>query len=401
MPPPSAQFRRDPYTWLSYGLLGYFAFFQTALGPLMPFLRAELDLSYTLSGLHFSAFALGMILAGLWTDIVAARVGRAITYWGGGLGMALAALLFITARRIEITLFAACLMSSLGTMLVIMIQSTLSEQHGPWRARSLTEANLGAGIASGIAPMLIGLGVSTAIGWRGAIVLAALLWLLFYFGARHFGIRIPTADESHEKKNPAISPSQRLPRRFWLVWIVTVSSVSIEWCFIYWSTTFLEVSVGLTRELAASALSIYFLGGIFARFTGSQLTRRYDAEVLLIGALLLSSLAFPLFWLGSSMTISLIGLFIIGLGVSNLFPFALVVALAVGSTTPDRASARITLGSGTAALISPQLLGSLADAVGIAKAFGVIVALLAISITLFWWIRRGKELDLEPASKSV
>ena len=175
--------------------------------------------------------------------------------------------------------------------------------------------------------------------------------------------------------------------------------MSIEWCFIYWSTTFLEVSVGISRELAASALGIYFLGGIFARFTGSQLTRRFDAEVLLIGALILGSLAFPLFWLGGIVsTISLIGLFIMGLGVSNLFPFALVVALAVGSATPDRASARITLGSGTAALITPQILGTLADAVGIARAFGVIVALLAISITLFWWIRRGREMNPEPAS---
>ena len=392
MPPPATPFRRDAYTWLSYGLLGYFAFFQTALGPLMPFLRAELDLSYTLSGLHFSAFALGMILAGLWTDAVAARFGRTSTYWGGGLGMALAALLFIAARRIEITLLAACLMSSLGTMLVIMIQSTLSEQHGPWRARSLTEANLGAGIASGIAPMLVGLGVSTAIGWRGAILLSALLWLLFFFGARRFGIRIPTAAATGGQGDPAGSASQRLPRRFWLVWIVTVSCVSIEWCFIYWSTTFLEVGVGLSRELAASALGIYFLGGIFARFGGSQLTRRYDAENLLIGALILSSLAFPLFWLGGSTAISLMGLFIMGLSVSNLFPFALVVALGVGSATPDRASARITLGSGTAALITPQILGSLADAVGIAQAFGVIVALLAISITLFRWIRQGREL---------
>ena len=398
MSPPQAQFRRDRYTWLSYGLLGYFAYLQTALGPLMPFLRAELNLSYTLSGLHFSAFALGMILAGLWTDAVSARFGRAITYWGGGLGMALAALLFAAGRRIEITLLAACLMSSLGTMLVIMIQSTLSEQHGLWRARSLTEANLAAGIASGIAPIMVGLSVSTAIGWRGALVLAILLWLLIYLGAHRFGIRIPIAAVPPRNEDPTISPRQRLPRRFWLIWVVTVCCVSIEWCVIYWGATFLEESVGLSRELAASAMGIYFLGGIFARFTGSQLTRRYDAAGLLIGALFLSALAFPLFWLGGSMALSLIGLFILGLGASNLFPFALVVALAVGASTVDRASARISFGSGTAALITPQLLGSLADSVGIARAFSVIVVLQALAFILFWWMRRGIGMELKPAS---
>ena len=399
MPPPPSQFQRDRYTWLSYGSLGYFAYLQAVLGPLMSFLRAELNLSYTLSGLHFSAFALGMILAGLGTDTIAARFGRTITFWGGGLGMGLAALLFAAGRRIEITLLAACLMGTLGTMLVIMIQSTLSEQHGPWRGRALTEANLSAGITAGIAPLLVGLGAGTAIGWRGALIFAILLWLLVYLGARRVGIRIPAAVAPPRNQDTTTAPRQRLPRRFWLIWAALVCCVAIEWCVIYWASTFLEESIGLSRELAASALSIFFLGGILARFAGSQLTRRYDAEILLVGALVLSALAFPLFWLGGSAALALIGLFILGVGVANLFPFALVVASAAGASAVDRASARISLGNGCAILLTPQLLGSLADSVGIARAYGIVAALLALAFALFWCaLREAAGVETKPVS---
>ena len=57
--------RRSEVTWTAYLLLGYFAYLQTVLGPVMPLLRQELRLSYSQSALHFSAFAAGMVVAGL------------------------------------------------------------------------------------------------------------------------------------------------------------------------------------------------------------------------------------------------------------------------------------------------------------------------------------------------
>lgn len=65
---PAKAFARDRFTWLAYVFLAAFTYLQAILGPLMPFLRSELHLSYTLGGLHLSAFAAGMIAAGLTGD---------------------------------------------------------------------------------------------------------------------------------------------------------------------------------------------------------------------------------------------------------------------------------------------------------------------------------------------
>ena len=69
-------FVRDRATWLAYCAVGLFSFLQSSLGPVMPFLRADLDFGYILASLHFSAMALGMVATGLSGDRIARRWGR-------------------------------------------------------------------------------------------------------------------------------------------------------------------------------------------------------------------------------------------------------------------------------------------------------------------------------------
>ena len=111
-------FVRDRFTWLAYFMLAYYAYFMAILGPLMPFLRAELNLNYTLAGLHFSAFALGMVLAGVTGDRFARRWGRWPVFWGGGAGMAAGALCLVLGRQVAITVAGAFIMGWLGAFLL-------------------------------------------------------------------------------------------------------------------------------------------------------------------------------------------------------------------------------------------------------------------------------------------
>src|SRR5687767_14178218 len=90
-------FRRDRYTWLMYLLLGIYAFYLTMLGPAATFLKAELGLSYTVAGMHSSAFAIGMISIGAVITPLVERWDRAKLWWGSGFGMVLAAGLFVLA----------------------------------------------------------------------------------------------------------------------------------------------------------------------------------------------------------------------------------------------------------------------------------------------------------------
>ncbi|CAA9275896.1 MAG: hypothetical protein AVDCRST_MAG93-2888, partial [uncultured Chloroflexia bacterium] len=148
-------FTRDRLTWTTYLLLGYFAYLVNAFGPLMTFLRAELNLSYTVTSLHSSAFALGSIISGLLADRAIRRWGRRVVCWTGASGIGLGAVLLTLFSTPVVTIASALFMGILGALVVILVQATLSDRHGEQRSIAFAESNVVASIGGALAPLLI------------------------------------------------------------------------------------------------------------------------------------------------------------------------------------------------------------------------------------------------------
>lgn len=376
----STTFTRDRFTWQAYLGLAYFAYFQAALGPLMPFLRDELNLNYTEAGFHFSAFALGMMVAGTTGDLVAANWGRYRTFWGGGIGMVMGIILFSFGQSLVVTIFSTFLMGSLGALVLVMVQATLSDRHSDNRAVALTEANIMASASASLAPFFIGGFEGIGIGWRGGILIAILWWGSMITLFRHETLpkmQLDTDTATHSK-----SP-RRLPTIFWLYWIIIFLGVSVEWGIVFWGADFLDADIGLEREAAATLMSIFFIASIIGRIIGSRLTHRFPITTLLLGALVISIIGFLLYWQSPVKAFNIIGLFVTGIGVANLFPLCLSISSTV--VTPaqsDIASGRISLGAGTAILIAPQILGAVADRSSIRTAYSIVMILLILAVIM-------------------
>lgn len=377
-------FVRDRFTWLAYLMLAYFAYLQAALGPLMPFLRAELSLSYTVAGLHPSAFALGMILTGLIGDHLAQHWERRFIFWSGGAGMAVGALCLASSSHVILTITGALIMGTLGSLLLVTIQATLSDRHGEQRAIALTESNVAASISASLAPMFVGGFQWVGIGWRGALFLAVVILALI--ATKFHSEPLPEAPQAvRNRPSPA---RQVLPVSFWAYWAVICLGVSVEWCLIFWGADFLENSVGLSKVNAATMMSIFFLAMVLGRIVGSRLTRVAPGETLLLIAFGITLIGFPIFWLGPIAPLNIAGLFVAGLGVANLFPLTLSVAVGVAPRQADAASSRISLGIGLAILVAPLSLGWVADQLDIQNAYGLVVLLLVIAALVTFFANR-------------
>ncbi|MEW6579319.1 MAG: MFS transporter [Chloroflexota bacterium] len=377
--PSTPPFARDRFTWLAYLMLAYFAYQQATLGPLMPFLRDELHLSYTVGGLHLSAFALGMVLAGMGGDALVRRWGRRRVFWGGGAGMAAGALLFVAGHHPALTIASALLMGVPGTLLMIMVQAALSDRHGARRAVALTESNIGASLASGLAPLLVGSLQRAGIGWRGALIVGVLGWGTLALRGRR-AVTIPP-HTPHPARSPATGRAARLPAVFWAYWLVIFLGVSVEWCVIFWGADFLETSVGLRRVDASTLMSVFFAAMLLGRILGSRLSRGAPIGPLLLAAVLVAAAGFFPFWLATAAPLNIAGLFVAGLGIANLFPLTLSAASdIVAREQADAASSRITLAAGLAILITPQALGTLADQIAIKNAYAVAAVFLVVAV---------------------
>lgn len=370
-------FIRDRFTWLAYFMLAYYSFTLTIIGPLMPFLRAELKLSYTVTGLHLSGFALGMVIAGLTADRFSHWWGRRPVFWGGGAGMALGAVALALSGHPILTIFSTWLMGFLGSLLLIMIQTTLADRYGEQRAIPITESNVAASLTASFAPLVVGGFQATLIGWRGALFLA--LGTMVLLGLSFYRVPIPEA-KPHLLRSA--SGSRPLPPVFWAYWIVNFIGVSIEWCLIFWGADFLEKVIGLSQINAVTLMSVFLGAMVLGRFVGSRLSRVIPSARLLLGAMVITLIGFPLFWLARLAPLNIAGLFIVGIGVANLFPFTLATAISVSSQQVDQASARISMGSGVAIFMAPLLLGWVADQLAIQTAYGIVLLLAFIAIVV-------------------
>jgi MFS family permease len=376
--PSDHPFKRDATTWLTYLMLGYLSFTPNILGPLMPFLRAELHLSYTQGGLVLSALACGMILSGLSAERIAGRWGRRRVFWGGGAGSAVGALCLAWGNQPAMALIAALTMGFCGCLAVVMIQAILSDRHAELRAIALTESNVAAAAGSALAPIAVGGLQRSGAGWRGALYLAAAAFALIATSLYQVPIPddpLPPGRSVTEGRSGAAGRS-KLPVQFWAYWVVILMSVAIEWCLIVWGADFLETVIGLSRVNASTAMSAFLLAMLLGRLAVSRLTRVMAPTTILLIAFGDGWVGFMMFWLARSPILNLTGLFIAGLGVANLFPLAMSIAVGTAPRQSNLASARVFLATGIAILCAPLFLGWIADRVSIQNAYGIVMGFL-------------------------
>src|SRR5215208_191692 len=329
---------------MTYGLVGFFAFMETVLGPIMPFLRRGLDLGYAAASLHFSAFALGAVLLGFFGDRLVGRWGRRAALWVGAFGVAAGALFLISSPSAWGTVPATFAMGICGALVLVTSQAVLSDRHGEYSAVALTESNVTASACAIVAPLLVGASAASGLGWRAALVLPVVA--LVMLAARFFSLTLELPPNAAEDDAPADGPT----------------------------------------------LTAFFAAMLVGRIASSRLAHTLPPAVLLAVTLFVALLGFLLFWLSPGTLLALAGLFLTGLGIGGVYPLGVSVAIAAAPGNTDAAAARLAIGGGGAMLVAPIVLGALADRVGIGTAFGIVVPMLlaALSLTLIAG-RRGRQ----------
>lgn len=376
--------KRTRITALMYALMVYFGLTQTIPGPANALLREELNLSFTVAGLHSTLFAVGGLLVGAFGERYAARVGNRGATWSGAALGAGGILVYAAGQTPFITIPAIFAMGLGCTMMATMVSAVLGDEHRERRAVALTESSTLASVGVFIAPLLVGGFESAGLGWRIAAVMAAgLLGLIaLVFWSASFPPSLETTDATAEEN------STRLPPIYWIYGAVLFLGVAIEWSFIFWTGDYLIDTTGIAPDTASTLVSVFLVAMLIGRVIGSRLTRRFLPGRILFGAIILTVLAFPFFWLGEGVNIKVGALFVVGFGVANLFPQALSACLLVAPTQTNRASARIALMGGSAILLAPQTLGVIADAAGIQTAYGAILLLCVVAVFVVLYANR-------------
>jgi fucose permease len=372
-PVPDEGFRRDRPTLVADALLGGFAYLQASLGPLVPLLRADLRVSYTVAGLHLSAFAAGTLVGGLTSERAVRAWGRRRTMWAGTLGMAAGALGLAAGRTALLTVLSCLVMGAAGGAVIMVVQSSLADRHGRRRAVALTEANVVASVGASLVPLCLGLGQASGLGWRVALTGMAAVLAAIWLTNRRVEITEPAAEAGAGRARG------RLPLASWAWLWVLFLAVGSEFSVGFTASAWLRER-GLATDLAVTAAATLYVAMLTGRMIGSRLVRTRAPERLLFRAFALGGLGVLVLWLAPGVWPRLAGLAVVGLGLANVFPLALSAVISTVPDLADRASARSVVMGSAAVTIVPLLLGRAADRFGLASAIGTIPALIVIAL---------------------
>jgi fucose permease len=364
------EFQRDRLTWLAYALLAWFAYLQAAPGLVVPHLRDELGIGYTTGGLHVAAFATGSLLAGFAATRLEARHGRRAVLWGSALLMMIGFALLTLGRVPALTIGALLIGGCGGGLLLITDQALLADHHARFRAVALTEANVAASVSYVILVGALSLAAAGGIGWRAALLASFAVPLLAFARTRQLAIDAPV---------PGEHVTGRLSGPFYIAAAMMFCTVAAEWCVTAWGASFAEEAADVSADTAVALMFGYFGGVLVGRITGSRLARAHSAQRLLALALVVAAAGFALLWPAASQAQTLAGLAVIGLGLGNLFPFALAVCVALAPDQAQLASSRAVLSGSAAVLLAPLTIGALADATSIHGALLVVPVMLALA----------------------
>lgn len=331
-------------------------------GPAQPLLQSDQGTSGLVAGLHGTSLGFSGLIAGQLNARMVHHWGRFTTSWIGMLCFLAGALGFIILQPPALTISATALIGFGVTVMINNGVTFLSHNHARNSTVAIAQAN---GFNSSmylLGTVAIGTLASLGLSWRlGLLIVFPLALLAYKVSKRHI-------NEIHEKSD---SGRQRGPlgKRYWIGWIGLTFAISAEFSTTFWSAAHLREKFSLSSGNATTAVLCFALGMALGRWYGTLIFPRIDVDIRAFILVILQFIGFSIFWASPMVSLSLVGLFLTGLGTSAQFALFSLRLLRFASDKPDLAIGVSALGAGVAIGCAPFLIGSLSDKIGIASSF--------------------------------
>lgn len=351
--------------------------------------KLDFDLSHTLAQLIPSAVFLWFFILSVPVGILQSRIGKRPMLLIGVLVTALGLLIPYLVYTFPMVL-AGFAFLGIGNTIVQVSANPLLVDVVPGKRRSsmLSFSQFIKSIGSMVAAPLAGWFAIRFGDWKilllvfGVVSILNAVWLSL--------IRIPEERESTYRVSLASAFGLLNVRVIGLMVFCIFLIVGIDVGVNSISGQFLLERFDAAQTTAESARSLYFFGKLIGTFFGAILLVRLKGRHFLVWSAVLGVLSMIAFLLAPTEIVSLILMFIIGLGVANIFP--LVFSLTV-ERYPDRANeiSGLMMMAICGGAIIPPLMGWIGDTTSILWSFSVLI----VSFALILMISLTKKLKTE------
>ncbi|MEE4802995.1 MFS transporter [Pseudomonas alliivorans] len=354
-------------------MFGLFGAQQGMLGPLMPFLRAEFSLDLRWTGLHFAAYALGLVLIGVpyrWLERKPPVIGTGRIAIGS---IVVASGFFAMAAGLPMTLPGSVVLGFSGGLVMAVGQAMLGRRYGEQAAAKLVEAHIVAGLCVLGGALLVGAATAVGLSWRAAPLLISA-WALLMFcvpSDLHRTEARPTPATASTAAPADALPAPRLTRLS--LWALVILGISAEWGVGFWGAEYMKTHVQTSASVAATLMSLYFAGTVCGRLASSFALRRLSPLSLLTTVIFSAIATLLVLSMIQGLAGTAVFTFVLGACLGNFFPLILGSAMRVAPHASSALSTQASQAVGVALLLAPFLLGLLSERIGVEAAFSLLI----------------------------
>ena len=356
----------------------------------IPWVQERFGLSKSALGLVLVGMGLAVIVALPFAGQAIARHGSVRVVWVGGIACVLALNLPVLAPHpLLVALGLTLLGAASGTQDVAMnthgvkvetdaARPIMSSLHAGWAFGGILGASFAASCAA------LGLDARVGVAFASALLLALLVGAARRIGPGSAG-------------SGADTPGFTLPSRGVMVLALLCFLVMLtEGAMMDWGGVYLRDGLGAPPAVAALAFAFFAAGLTLGRVVGDWVNDRIGAVALLrLGALLTGIPLAALLVVGDPV-VSLCGLFLVGLGLSNGVPLMFSAAGRQPGTSPGPGIAAVSSMGSLGLLVAPPAIGLLADAISLPGALATLIGAAVVVLALAG--RAAGQTEAAPAS---
>ena len=361
------------------------------MGNLMPFLREMYDISYAQAGFLLSLPSWGNLASIFITGYLPTYIGRRKTVLLTAVWMAVAFGLITFGIGGAAALSLACVMIGIArggnTNFSNTMMSTLPGKKSAIGYNLLHGAFAVGAVLSPLA--LIACTRNNDLGWKimtAGIVVLCLVQLTVYG-------RMNLPAENITKSIKKVDRSFLKNKSFWLGAAILFFYISAEYAIVNWLVTYFKDTGILSAEVSQLMTSLLWVVIFIGRMIGAALVGKVSRKIILVvdGVGLL--IFFLLVFFSRSELPIFLGIMGVGLFMATIYTSALALGTASIKGNDLGVSTMIFAGS-TGGIITPAVVGMVAEKAGIQMGMGVVVAvtvLLLITILVSVCVKDTEE----------
>lgn len=358
-----------------------FAFFVSGaasqpLGSFIPFLRETYGFSYDLSGVLLSCQSVGNLVSVLLAGFLPLWLGRRRAVLVTAVWMTAAYLIFAAGLGTAPLLVAAFLMTGIARGGNSSFSNTMiSTLPGEKAARGYNLLHGCFAVGALLSPLLLVsfAGRWPAFGWR---IMAGLLCVLCLCQLAVYA-KMPLPAEPPQKGVASADRSFLKVKLFWLGSAMLLFYISAEYAIVGWLVTYFQDTGILDASWSQLMNSLLWLVIFIGRMIGAAVTGKVSRSKLLLVDGVGFFVCFLVMFFSRTPGPIILGLIGVGLFMATIYPTAFAFGSDCIRGNDLGCSIMIFIGS-VGGIVTPALVGLVAERAGIQAGMGVVAALTAL-----------------------